>query len=59
MDSIFVVVDRFLKMTYYIACQKTMNVSRVAQLYFNKLVCLYGIPRSITSDKDFKFMSNF
>jgi hypothetical protein len=52
-------LSKFLKMAYFIACWKTMDVYRVAQLYFSEMVHLHGIPKSITLDRDVKFMSNF
>jgi len=42
-NSIFIFVDRFLKMTHFITCQKIIVASWVAHIYFNKVVHLYGI----------------
>ena len=58
-DSIFDVVDRFSKMAHFIASKKTSDVEHVSKLFFKKIVRLHGLPRSIISNKDSKFVGYF
>ena len=58
-DTIFVVVDRLTKMAHFFPMKKIDTALHVAKLFVKEIFQLHGMPKSIVSDHDSKFTSNF
>ena len=57
--TILVVVDRLSKQAYFGALPKTYSAARVAELFYQMVYKLHGIPRSIVFNRDTIFLSSF
>jgi hypothetical protein len=58
-DSIWVIVDRLTKVSYFIPVKTTYKGSQLAELYMAQIVCLHGVPKKIVSDRGSQFTSRF
>jgi hypothetical protein len=54
-----VVVDRFSKMVILVACKKSITTEATAKLFFERVWVHFGIPQTIVSDQDSRFLSTF
>ncbi|GKC14945.1 putative reverse transcriptase domain-containing protein [Tanacetum coccineum] len=58
-DTIWVIVDRLTKSAHFLPMKKTNSMEKLTQLYLKEIVCRYGVPVSIISDRESQFTSNF
>ena len=58
-DSVFVVVDRLTKRVRYIPTTKDVSALKVADLFIDNVFKIHGLPETIVSDRDGRFMSQF
>ena len=58
-DCIFVVMDRLTKYTHFFVISVDWLASQVAELFFCEIFRLHGLPKTIVSDRDSRFLSTF
>eukprot|EP00253_Pinus_taeda_P022804 PITA_22804 len=58
-DCVFVVIDRFSKMAIMEACKNNITAEDTAKLFFERVWVHFGIPQSIISDRDSRFLGTF
>lgn len=58
-NSILVMQDSITKMVLLMTCSTSITAPQVAALCFTHLVCRFGMPRVLVSDRDTKFTSHF
>lgn len=54
-----VIVDTFTKYINIIPCKTSIDAVEVAKLVFDNIICQYGVPSKIISDRDVRFTSLF
>jgi hypothetical protein len=58
-DCIFMVVDRLTKFSHFFPIATDFSAAQVAELFFREVFRLHGLPKTIISDRDNRFMSTF
>ena len=58
-DSIMVVVDKLTKASHFILLNTTQKEVDVVDIFMREVARLHGIPKTIVSERDLKFTSNF
>ncbi|SAM05196.1 hypothetical protein [Absidia glauca] len=58
-DCIWVVVDRFTKMSHFVPCNDTITAEGLASLFITHIFRLHGLPKDIVSDRGALFTSKF
>jgi len=56
-DGVWVIVDRLTKVAHFLTIKATWTFEQLANLYIKEIVRLHGVPLSIVSDCDTKFVS--
>ena len=58
-DVVWVIMDRLTKLAYFLAVRMTFSLERFYRLYIPEIVRLHGVPVSIVSYRDPRFMEHF
>ena len=58
-DAIWVIVDRLTKSAHFLAIKETDPTEKLARMYIKEVVSRHGVPVSIISDRDSRFVSRF
>ena len=58
-DAVWVIVDRLTKSAQFLAVRMTFTLEEFCRLYIQEIIWLHGVPMSIVSDRDPRFMAHF
>ena len=58
-DAVWVIMDRLIKLAYFLAVWMTFTLEEFFQLYIREIVWLHGVSVSIVSDRDPRFTTHF
>jgi hypothetical protein len=58
-NSIWVIVDRLMKVSHFIRVKTTYSGAKLPELYMSRVVCQHRVPKKIVSDRGSQFTSMF
>ena len=59
MDAIWVVIDKLTKVVHFIPMKTSNSIIVLVPFFIKEIVRLHGVPKSIVSNQDSMFVSNF
>jgi transposase InsO family protein len=58
-DSIWVIIDRLTKLAHFLLVKIKHSIVRLAKIYFERILSLHGVPKTIISARGPQFVSKF
>ena len=58
-NTIFIIIDKFIKWGYFITYTKEILVENIVQIYIKEIFAKYRVLIKIISDKNTKFITAF
>ena len=58
-DAVWVIVDQLTKSAHFPAVRMTFTLEEFCRVYIQEIFRLHGVPASIVSDRDPRFMAHF
>jgi hypothetical protein len=58
-DFLWVIVDRLAKVAHFVPINMTYTGRQLAELYSSRIVCFYGVPMRIASNRETQVISKF
>ena len=58
-DLVFTIIDRFSKYVTFVPCKATCTTPDLVEMFYDHIVCKFGMPQNIVSDRDSRFLSKF
>ena len=58
-DLVFIIFDRFSKYVTFIPCKATCTAPDLARIFYDHIVCKFGMAQKIVSDRNSRFLSKF